>query len=249
MIVRTLRAAKAVFYENVYPLRATVPADRPTISFTFDDVPYSALTNGAPMLEQHGFGATFYVAATFAGDAARDGARRDHLSIEDCRALQQRGHQIGCHTFSHHPLTSVTAAQGFADAQRNRAFFEEGLGCALEDFSYPLGAVTVGAKRALRPCYKSLRAIRRGINRGVIDLACLRSVNLYSAQLRRDDVRSLVDDCCSNGGWLIFYTHGVDVSPGRFDTHPDDFRWIVEYCRATRARILSVEQARPYLFS
>lgn len=249
MILRTLRAAKSAFYENVYSMRATVPQDRPTISFTFDDVPVSALTNGAAMLDQHGVSGTFYVAATFCNDARRDGEKREHLSIEDCQALQGRGHQIGCHTYSHRPMTSVSATEGCLDAQKNRVFFQQGLGAVLEDFSFPLGAVTVGTKRDLRSRYKSLRGIKRGINRGVTDLACLRSVNLYSAGFPKEELKSLVDDCCANGGWLIFYTHGVHASPGRFDTSPEDFRWIVEYCTKTSARMLSVEQARRHLFS
>jgi peptidoglycan/xylan/chitin deacetylase (PgdA/CDA1 family) len=45
---------------------------RPIVSFTFDDVPVSALANGATILEKHGVRGTFYVAGGIAG-AMHDG--------------------------------------------------------------------------------------------------------------------------------------------------------------------------------
>src|SRR5262245_55669942 len=41
--------------------------DRPLVSFTFDDVPDSAYTNGARILEDFGARGTFYVAAGTCG--------------------------------------------------------------------------------------------------------------------------------------------------------------------------------------
>lgn len=247
MIRQALKAAKTAFYENIFVTKAVLPAARPTISFTFDDVPYSALKNGVPILERNGIEGTFYVAATFARNPMQGGLQK-HLSISDVQALRRSGHQIGCHTYSHCSLKALSAVDCYRDAERNRIFWQEALGHALDDFSYPFGAVTAGGKRALRSCYRSLRGNSRGINRHKIDMACLRSVSLYSATLRRDDIQGLIDDCASNGGWLIFYTHGVDdVAPDQFDITSDDFRWVVESCRRTEAQILSVEKSRRYL--
>ena len=44
------------------PLRLS--GNAPMVSFTFDDVPKSAATVGAPMLEEYGGRATFYVAGS-----------------------------------------------------------------------------------------------------------------------------------------------------------------------------------------
>jgi peptidoglycan/xylan/chitin deacetylase (PgdA/CDA1 family) len=247
MIRQALKAAKTAFYENIYAAWATLPSARPTISFTFDDVPYSALQNGAPILERHGVEGTFYLAATFAVDSAAN--QHTHLTTDDARALRAGGHHLGCHTYSHRSLKSLSSKDCFLDAERNRNFWQQELGLPLEDFSYPFGDVTVGGKRALRDCYRSLRGNRRGINRLRTDMACLRAVSLYSSNFIRADIQALINDCSANGGWLIFYTHGVDLTPDPFDIIPEDFRWVVECCRASSARILSVEKARRYLLT
>jgi peptidoglycan/xylan/chitin deacetylase (PgdA/CDA1 family) len=44
------------------PLR--LPGNAPMVSFTFDDVPKSAATVGATILEEYGGRATFYVAGS-----------------------------------------------------------------------------------------------------------------------------------------------------------------------------------------
>jgi peptidoglycan/xylan/chitin deacetylase (PgdA/CDA1 family) len=44
-----------------------VPSQTPTVSFTFDDAPDSALTTGAQILEAHGVRGTFYIAGGLAG--------------------------------------------------------------------------------------------------------------------------------------------------------------------------------------
>jgi peptidoglycan/xylan/chitin deacetylase (PgdA/CDA1 family) len=245
MIRRALKAAKTAFYENIYAAWATLPSARPTISFTFDDVPYSAMQNGAPILERNGIEGTFYLAATFAVDSAA--REHTHLTADNARALRAAGHHLGCHTYSHRSLKSWSSKDCFLDAERNRSFWQQELGSPLEDFSYPFGDVTVGGKRALRGCYRSLRGNRRGINRLRTDMACLRAVSLYSASFNRDEIQALIDDCAANGGWLIFYTHGVDLKPDSFDITPDDFRWVVERCRDSSAQILSVERARRHL--
>ncbi len=70
----------------------------PLVSFTFDDVPDSAYTNGAAVLEQHGVRGTFYIATGTLG--AADSHWRV-IGRDQVRALHERGHEIGCHTFSH----------------------------------------------------------------------------------------------------------------------------------------------------
>ncbi|MCB8835211.1 polysaccharide deacetylase family protein, partial [Escherichia coli] len=47
--------------------RLHIPVSRPVVSFTFDDVPDTALTNGARILEDHGVRGTFYIAGSLEG--------------------------------------------------------------------------------------------------------------------------------------------------------------------------------------
>lgn len=48
-----------------------VITDAPLVSFTFDDVPDTALHNGAAILERHGVRGTFYIAGGLRGASKR----------------------------------------------------------------------------------------------------------------------------------------------------------------------------------
>jgi len=246
MIGKMFKTAKTVFYENVSASKVLLPANRPTISFTFDDAPYSAFEHGAPILEQYGVEGTFYVAGSFDSVPVQEGRR--YMTAQDVRLLHARGHQIGCHTYGHHSLRTLTMAESCVDAQRNREFWQQAIGCDLEDFSYPFGEVTLSVKKALKPYYQSLRGNRPGINRGEADMSFLRSVSIYSSTLRKDEIDSRIRDCEARGGWLIFYTHGVgEKAPERFDISVEDFKWVVDRSCNSAARVLNVRKAREYL--
>ena len=72
--------------------------ETPMVSFTFDDIPKSAATTGAKLLEEHDARGTFYVSGGLVGTASSDWAAVDAQDIVD---LHRNGHEIGCHTFSH----------------------------------------------------------------------------------------------------------------------------------------------------
>src|SRR3954469_22956024 len=70
----------------------------PMVSFTFDDLPKSAVTTGADLLEAHGARGTFYISGALVGVETPDWVAGD---AADVLSLYNLGHEIGCHTFSH----------------------------------------------------------------------------------------------------------------------------------------------------
>ena|ERR1700738_3477530 len=70
----------------------------PMVSFTFDDIPKSAATTGARLLDEHGARGTFYVSGGVVGSSSPNWEMTD---ADNILALHARGHEIGCHTFSH----------------------------------------------------------------------------------------------------------------------------------------------------
>ncbi len=70
----------------------------PILSLTFDDVPDSALTEGAAILEAHRVRGTFYIAG---GMLAMQMADWRMIDAQGVCELHARGHEIGCHSFSH----------------------------------------------------------------------------------------------------------------------------------------------------
>ncbi len=69
------------------------------IVLTFDDACRSHLDTVAPLLQRHGFGATFFI--TRFGDEWRAKNGGTLLGASDVRALSDMGFEIGNHTWSH----------------------------------------------------------------------------------------------------------------------------------------------------
>jgi peptidoglycan/xylan/chitin deacetylase (PgdA/CDA1 family) len=91
----------------------------PMVSFTFDDLPKSAVTTGAEMLEAHGARGTFYVSGSLVGADAPDWVAGD---AEDVVALHRGGHEIGCHTYSHQRACDLDETAMRQEIRRNSAY-------------------------------------------------------------------------------------------------------------------------------
>src|ERR1700735_5587982 len=89
-----LRRAARHSRSKPFAMRNTAPL----VSFTFDDVPDSAYTNGAAILENRGVRGTFYIAAGTCGTVDTHWRVIDRNQV---RALHAADHEIGCHTYSH----------------------------------------------------------------------------------------------------------------------------------------------------
>lgn len=106
------------YFDNASPerllecLRGGPVGMRPALLLSFDDGYRSNFDVAAPMLEEFGFTGWFFVSAGRIragqrGGRTVDGAAADNfMSVNELRALDQRGHVIGCHTHSHVRLSS-----------------------------------------------------------------------------------------------------------------------------------------------
>ena len=220
-----------------------LPADQPMVSFTFDDVPESAATIGAPMLEDHGGRGTFYVSGgllnRWSGDWNENGA-----SAEQIVALHRGGHEIGCHTFSHRAVGACGAAALETEIATNRSFLQALDGSIRPDnFAYPYGLAALGHKTRLKGAFMSSRGILPGVNHGVADLHFLRATPLISVQIDRDGIDRAFDEAIESGGWLIFYGHDVAASPSSYGCTPDLLRHALDAASRRRMPILSVAEA------
>lgn len=88
----------------------------PVVSFTFDDVPESAYENGAAILDEFGIQGTFYIAAGTCG--AMDTYWRV-IGRNQVSDLYRRGHEIGCHTFSHQAVDELDSRRMDEECQKN----------------------------------------------------------------------------------------------------------------------------------
>jgi peptidoglycan/xylan/chitin deacetylase (PgdA/CDA1 family) len=232
-----LRKAARHSRSKAFAMRNTAPL----VSFTFDDVPDSAYINGAAILEQRGVRGTFYIAGGTLGDTDTHWRVIDR---EQVRALHDRGHEIGCHTFSHVGVDKLDARAMDEECRRNaealRALCPD---IEITNFCYPFGRVSLPRKRQIKKRFDSCRGIYEGINAGTIDLALLRVIELYDRTLTRDKLARVLRETRERNGWLIFYTHDVAETPSWIGCSPRLLRETVAAAQADNMRCLPIRDA------
>ena len=234
---RVLRKAARLSRSKPFAMRNTAPL----VSFTFDDVPASAYTNGAAILEQNGVRGTFYIAAGTLGKMDKDWQVIDR---EQVRALHDRGHEIGCHTFSHVGVDTLDARMLDEECRRNREVLRElCAGLDVTNFCYPFGRVSLPRKLQLDDRFDSCRGIFEGINAGVVDLALLRVIELYDRTLTRDKLERALRETRARNGWLIFYTHDVAEPPSWIGSSLRLLQEAIEAVQAENMRCLTIRDA------
>ena len=214
--------------------------ERPIVSFTFDDFPRSALTNGADMLMAEDWHATFYVAAGLMGIENHHGESFDEADLANAR---KAGHEIAGHTYSHLDCATSTPAQVMAEIEHNNtALIALGVTEPIEHFAWPYGTTTAGHKSALGKHFKSMRGVRPGVHHNSADLNCLKSTPLYSGA-EFDQALEQIAGLNKHPGWLIFFTHDVRENPSQWGITPSNFKQIITAVKDSGAEVLTVGKA------
>jgi peptidoglycan/xylan/chitin deacetylase (PgdA/CDA1 family) len=213
----------------------------PMVSVTFDDVPDSAYRNGAAILEEFGWRGTFYVASGICG--TRD-EFWDVISHADVGALHRRGHEVGCHTFSHVPVATLDADALADEITRNHAMLRALCGdIALTNFCFPFGKVSLPRKLQLQARFDTCRSIYEGVNAGRIDLAMLRVIELYDRTLTPEKLSAVLRETRERNGWLILYTHDVAEKPSWIGCSPQRMRETLAAVRDAGLDVLTIRDA------
>lgn len=221
--------------------RETIAPSRPIVSFTFDDVPLSAWTEGASIVEATGARATFYIAGAMVGTNEPD---RRLIPLEGCVDLAGRGHELACHTYAHGKLADYGRKALRADLDRNAVFLGKCDGRRTpRNFAVPYTMSWPPAQAELRRRFRSSRSGLRGINRGSVDLYNLASVGLGDGGPDLEAMRTLLDDLVDRPGWLIFFTHDVSDTPTRFGCRTANFARLVEMAAKRDCAVLTVDAA------
>jgi peptidoglycan/xylan/chitin deacetylase (PgdA/CDA1 family) len=213
----------------------------PMVSFTFDDLPKSAITTGAGMLEAHGARGTFYVSGGLVGVGTADWAAGD---ANDVLSLYRRGHEIGCHTFSHQRACDLDEASLADEIARNRDYFRAlDPSIEIDTFAYPFGYGSFARKYQLKDQFQSCRSIVPGINSGSVDLQFLRAMPLIDRQIDRDGIERAFDEAETNNGWLIFYGHDVAERPSPYGCAPALLNHALETAARRKIPALTMAEA------
>lgn len=236
-----VKSVKQAVLETVFNKTIYISLDRPIISFSFDDVPATAATNGAPILEEHGHLGTYYVAS---GIQSADESNDYFLSASAIKQLVKSGHEIGCHSYSHKSLRWTSGTATLADCSKNTRKLGEIIpDYEIRNFSYPYGLAGLASKRALQNRYHTMRTSDEGLNIGKTDLSHLKAINLYSDSLDRSKIETVLKESIRQKCWVIFYTHDVCAHHSSWGTSLDDFRWVVEKCSTSAFDVLNINHA------
>lgn len=223
------------------PIRRHVLQNRrPLVSFTFDDVPDTAYTNGAAVLDSHGVKGTFYIAPGILG------VRDEHwrvLTAEQVAELHRRGHEIGAHTFRHVKVQSLSHSEMAHENELTRQAFRRICGPGeYNNFAYPFGVVSMPRKLQLQGEYASCRGIYQEINARSADLGLLRAFELYDRTITPAAIDHLIDDAVRCNGWLIFYTHDVVDNPSWIGCSPGLLDRTVAAAKARGVECVSIAE-------
>ena len=221
------------------PFEVASPA--PIVSFTFDDFPRSAVLTGGAILNRFGLTGTYYASFGLMGTRAPTG---DIFVPEDLGALQQQGHELGCHTFSHCHSWDTTAAEFEQSIVRNDEALKSFVpGASFRTFSYPISPPRPQSKRFAGEHFLACRGGGQTYIAGEGDLNYLAAFFLEKSRDNLQAVADVIDANRRARGWLVLATHDVDDHPTPYGCTPGFFEHVVRRVIDSGATVLSVAAA------
>jgi peptidoglycan/xylan/chitin deacetylase (PgdA/CDA1 family) len=146
-------------------------------AITFDDGYRDNFDCALPVLDRHGFPATFFVATGFIGTTARMDRYRDccgddaMLSWEQVAEMRRRGHALGGHGRRHLELAELPEADARAEIEGSREDLEARLGVHASLFCYPRGSESPSVRGLVAQAgYRGACTVRPGGNAAGVDL-------------------------------------------------------------------------------
>ena len=120
-VLRGLSVSEALLYPS-----------EPSVCITFDDGCETDLIAAAPVLQEFGFHATFYLTAGFLGTPG-------YLNTDQVRQLDSLGFEIGCHSMTHPYLSDLADDELGREIVDAKLQIEQIVGHAIAHFSCPGG--------------------------------------------------------------------------------------------------------------
>jgi len=108
-----------------------------TVVITFDDGYQDFLTEAMPVLKQHGFVATVFLATGSIQQTSMRLEGVDYLTWREVRELHQEGIEFGSHTVTHPDLRCLGPEQIEYELGYSKEVIEQHLGTSINSFAYP----------------------------------------------------------------------------------------------------------------
>ncbi len=158
----------------------TVRPSEAAVAITFDDGCETDLLAAAPLLQEFGFGATFYIVSGFIGQPG-------YLSPTQLRELAGMGFEIGCHSRTHPNLATLDAAGLHREIVVAKREIEDILSQPIKHFSCPRGFWSSAAAHAASDAgFVTMATSRIGFNHTASDPYRLARIAMYRGTTLRD---------------------------------------------------------------
>ena len=188
---------------------------RPVV-ITFDDGFRDCVRHTAPILQRHGFTATYFLVAGLMAGSSRWLRESHHLEFplldwSTARGLVADGFTCGSHTFSHPHLSWLAPEQYEHELASSREVLQHELGRAVDHLAYPFGDFSPDIRMcAARIGYRTASTVRIGFATDADDLLALSRVPITGQD-------SLLDFVCRlrTGGRVIEVLQGKVQLAGR----------------------------------
>lgn len=207
------------------------------ITLSFDDGWQCIYDNALPILEEADIKSTHYIVSSY--------LHREqfphYMNLEHVKDLEQKGHEIGCHSVSHKHLISEPAYVVESEVYNSQKFLKE-QGLTIETFAYPYGEynndIVDTVKRA---GFIGARSIIEGYN--VQDtnpflLTCQRVMVTTTVS----QVKEWVEHCKANKVWLILMFHQIDNEGREWSTTPQKLSEIVYFIRNQNMPVVTIKE-------
>jgi peptidoglycan/xylan/chitin deacetylase (PgdA/CDA1 family) len=225
---------------NIHTKTLAMRNAQPLVTFTFDDAPASACHVGALIIEQYGARGTYYISGGGCGAPSPCGQL---ATIDLLQVMSARGHEIGCHTYSHAAVAGISPNELATDTERNHSFLTSiSDRIAVRNFAYPYGDLSFRTKRYLEGRFDSCRSLIPGVNSGTIDLGALKTWALENASIDRGRILDLVAQTAKTRSWLIFNSHDVEEQPSRFGVSPELIAFAAATARDAGCRPVTIAE-------
>jgi peptidoglycan/xylan/chitin deacetylase (PgdA/CDA1 family) len=171
--------------------------DDQDIVLTFDDGHMSNYTLAYPVLQQHGFTATFFIVADRIG-------KPYHMGIKELHELAGAGMEIASHGLTHRYLPQLSLQEVARELAESKEIIEKSIGQPVYSFAYPGGHYDDNILNCIKKTnYEAAASCIVGWNNSKVDLFMLRRVELRRGTSAADFQHAI------KVGNILFYK-GID---------------------------------------
>ncbi len=208
------------------------------VTLTFDDGWLNQYQYAVPKLKQAGFKATFFIISR----QLSDNGFPAFMSQAQVKELYNSGFEIGGHTRTHRPLTSLSSTEQQDEISGGRQdLIAMGI-TPVNALAYPFGdydgnTITITKNAG----FTSARSTLNGSTDPVTDHYQLPRQSIENTTTL-SQVQGWVNDAMTNKTWLILVIHQVDTNNDRYTVSPTIFNQIIDYLKANNIPIITIAQ-------